>query len=181
MPLPEWRERYRRLIEAGASAVLGVRSDGPLGWEEYKHGVVFYGLGKLTGNSIAVSMTFERNGRFTYESRLLETADGKIGFSGDDEQKEAINAKNALLMDEVQYLDEAERACLAFYQAEGYAAAFGTNAKRGVLSGLLSKKQGDNRRIDETMLKDLLTGTSRRYAVLRALNTNERTKGGDAK
>ncbi len=181
MPLPEWRERYRHLIESGASIVLGVRSDEPLGWEEYGHGVAFYGIGTLTRESLAVSVTFERNGRFTYESRLLEAIDGKISFSADDTKKEAINAKNALLVDEAQYLDETERACVAFYQAEGYTALLNVCAKRGALSGLLRKKQADNRRIDEAMLKDLLVGTSRRYAVLRALNATERTKDGDTK
>lgn len=181
VPIPEWRERYRRLIEAGASVVLEVRSDEPMGWEEYDHGVVFYGIGTFTSESLAVSMTFERNGQFTYESRLLETVDGKIGFSNDDAKKEAINAKNALLMDEARYFDEAERACEAFYHAEGYAALLNVCAKRGVLSGLLRKKQEENRRINEAMLKDLLAGASRRYAVLRALNANERTKDGDAK
>lgn len=181
LPLPEWRERYRHLIEAGASVVLGVQPGEPMGWEEYGRGAVFYGLGKLTDGSLAVSMTFERNGRFTYEARLLGTVDAVIGFSADDAKKEAINEKNALLTDEARYLDEAERTCVAFYQTEGYEALFNPNPKRGVFSGLLHKKLEGGFRIDETILDNLLAGTSRRFAVLRALEAKRRTKAGDAK
>ncbi len=181
LPLPEWRERFRRLIEAGASAVLDVRSDEPMGWEEYGRGVVFYGLGRLTGDSLAVSITFERNGRFTYESRLLEAGADTIGFSADDAKKEAVNAKNALLADETRYLDAVERACTAYCRAEGYETLFASVSNRGGFSGFLRKIRKDDRQDGEAMLKSILAETSRRSAVLRALDAKERTKAGDEK
>jgi hypothetical protein len=167
------------MIEAGASIVLGVAADEPLGWEEYGRGTVFYGLGTLAGDSLAVSVTFERNGRYSYESRLLQAGGGTISFSNDDEKKEAINSKNALLFNESAYLDAVDRACFDYYQAEGYSALFGSNIKRGILSALLRKKPIDDQRDTETALKDLLANTSRRFAVLRALNGKERMKAGD--
>ena len=179
MPLPEWRERYRHLIEAGASVVLGVSSGKPSGWEECGRGAVFYGLGMLTGDSLAVSVTFERNGRFAYESRLLKTDGGTIGFSADNADKEAINAKNVLLTDKERYLSDVERACVAFYQGEESGRLCDFDTKHSVFSGLLRKKAKDDRQNRETALKNLLSGTSRRFAVLRALNAQERTKAGD--
>ncbi|MEP5566536.1 MAG: CapA family protein [Halioglobus sp.] len=46
-PSPKRQEKFRSLIEAGASIVYGHHSHVPQGWEKYEHGLIFYGLGNF--------------------------------------------------------------------------------------------------------------------------------------
>jgi len=46
-PSPRRQETWRSLIDAGADIVHGHHSHVPQGWEEYKGGFVFYGLGNF--------------------------------------------------------------------------------------------------------------------------------------
>jgi len=47
IPLPEWRDRYRQLIDSGADAVIGGHPHVPQGWELYKGKPIFYSLGNF--------------------------------------------------------------------------------------------------------------------------------------
>jgi hypothetical protein len=161
-----------------------------MGWEEHGRGVVFHGLGTLIGGcaeeaarSLAVSASFGRNGRFTYEVRLLETKDGEASLSDDETLKETINAQNALLLDEAAYQKESDRICLEFYEAGGYTSLVSERRapKRGLLSGLVRGRAEENRRAGEETLRKLLAGESRRFAVLRTLNAKKRLETGEMK
>ncbi|MCS3824363.1 CapA family protein [Salinibacter ruber] len=46
-PSPVWRDRCRALIDAGASVVHGHHAHVPQGYETYREGVIFYGLGNF--------------------------------------------------------------------------------------------------------------------------------------
>ena len=68
VPLPEWRARYRELIELGADAVIGSHPHVPQGWEIYKGRPIFYSLGNfwfdsdsnhaLWNTGIVISLSF---------------------------------------------------------------------------------------------------------------------------
>ena len=47
IPLPEWRDRYQRLCDCGASAVIGHHPHVPQGHEKYKGSFIFYSLGEF--------------------------------------------------------------------------------------------------------------------------------------
>jgi poly-gamma-glutamate synthesis protein (capsule biosynthesis protein) len=47
LPLPEWRSRYRKLIEAGADAVIASHPHVPQGWETHHDRPIFYSLGNF--------------------------------------------------------------------------------------------------------------------------------------
>jgi poly-gamma-glutamate synthesis protein (capsule biosynthesis protein) len=47
IPLPEWRKRYKQLIDSGASAVIASHPHVPQGWEMYHGAPIFYSLGNL--------------------------------------------------------------------------------------------------------------------------------------
>jgi len=181
LPLPELRDRCRRLIDAGASVVCGVAPDTRMGWEEYAQGLIFYGLGALAGpedaadGPLAVSIGFERNGKLSYEARLLEAKAGVLRFSESEPLKARVNAQNALLANEPAYLKEADRLCLARYES-GQDALPGVSArgqKRGIFPGLLQKKAGLER--EEANLCRLLFSPSLRQMTLRALNAKQKT------
>lgn len=47
VPLPEWRDRYRELIDNGADAIIASHPHVPQGIEEYKGKPIFYSLGNF--------------------------------------------------------------------------------------------------------------------------------------
>lgn len=51
-PSPDLREFYRCLIDAGADIIHGHHSHVPQGYETYKNGVIFYGLGNFVINTV---------------------------------------------------------------------------------------------------------------------------------
>ena len=187
LPLPEWRMRYRRFVDAGASIVAGQPPSGVSGWEEYRNGLVFYGLGTLANEredagccSLAVSLALERNGRFRYETRLLERSGDDLQLSGDEAEKQAINQTNALFFDEKAYLAQSTALCRETYDAwkrdtcAPHAPGFG----RGLLNALLPQSAEQARREDEANLRALLENESLRLAVMRALAAREAEKSG---
>ena len=47
IPLPEWRDRYKRLCDCGASAVIGHHPHVPQGYERHEGSFIFYSLGEF--------------------------------------------------------------------------------------------------------------------------------------
>lgn len=173
LPLPEWRERARLLLRAGASVVAFTLPDGPDGWEEFEGGLILYGLGALTGGSgrsLAVSLTLRQNHIFTYEARLLEQSGGALAFSKSEEAKNELNARNALLFDERAYRAEADRRCLAYVESEAFRTAHMpiSGPGRGFIKGLLRAKD-DAREQEERALLALLASESPLLAARRGL------------
>ena len=52
-PSPRLRDFYRHLIDAGADVIHGHHAHIPQGWEPYKGGVIFYGLGNFVVDPVA--------------------------------------------------------------------------------------------------------------------------------
>lgn len=57
VPSPERRAFYRALVDAGADVVHGHHAHVPQGWEEYKKGYIYYGLGNFVVNPVAWGRT----------------------------------------------------------------------------------------------------------------------------
>lgn len=187
LPLPEWRMRYRRFVDAGASIVVGQPPSGISGWEEYRNGLVFYGLGTLANESVdagccslAISLALARNGRFHYETRLLERSGEVLQLSKNEAQKQAINEINALFFDQNAYLAKSTALCRETYDAwerdncAPHAPGFG----RGLLNALLPQSAQQARREDEANLRALLENESLRLSALRVLTAREAEKSG---
>lgn len=175
LPLPEWRARYRRLIDAGASAVVDTGS--AKGWEAYKHGLIFYGLGDpTTSASLALSLTLLQNGRLRYEAIVLSNAGGQIGYSVDENEKQRINDQNALYFHDAAYLRAVNAMCQRYYEEHE------ESRKHGFLEALLGIRGEAERQAEEARLNDLLGNESRRLAMLRALAARRRAvnEGGGA-
>lgn len=75
VPLPEWRDRYRELIDIGVDAVIGSHPHVPQGVENYKGKPIFYSLGNFFfDKENSVTPKFWDNGLVA----LIEIVDGKI-------------------------------------------------------------------------------------------------------
>jgi hypothetical protein len=171
LPLPEWRAHYHHFVDAGASIVLDTGA--ARGWETYKTGVVFYGLGSpACADSLGLFLTLHRNGRLTYEARALQSVSGTIDFSKNDAFRKTIDAQNTLFTEERAYLAAANEMCLRLY-CESESAQ-----KRGVL-GLFSPHAEE-----EQKLVSLLENESLRLMTLRAIrlkHAGEKQKRENAK
>jgi hypothetical protein len=66
LPLPEWRESYRRLCDAGASVVVAHHPHVPQGWERYRESLIFYSL----GNFFFDTCGYERRSNHAYAVSL---------------------------------------------------------------------------------------------------------------
>ena len=179
LPLPEWRARCKRLIKAGASVVAVMEPDALMGWEEFEGGLILYGLGTLAdgrsgmaSRSLAVSLAFRPNKGISYGVKLLEANESSLSFCSDESAKSALNAKNALLLDEAGYLAEAERRAMQYYEDGEFALLFGDKDehKRGPIASLLRPKTQETHREAEEQLRQLLLDESRKLVVLSALN-----------
>ena len=160
LPLPEWRARYRRWVDVGASAVVDTGS--AKGWEAYKGGLIFYGLGAPNGaDSLGLFLTLRRNGRLDYEARALQCAKGKLDYSANDAFKQRIDAQNQLFTDEKAYLARADEMCRTLY------CEMESAQKRGVL-GLFSSHADE-----EARLLSLLENESLRLVTRRGIRSKQ--------
>lgn len=155
LPLPEWRALYRRFLDAGASVVADTGA--AKGWESYKSGLVFYGLGSpAEADSLGVFLTLRRNGKLTYEARALQNA-GVLDFSKNDAFRGKIDAQNKLFWNEKAYLAAANDMCKRLYAQREPALKYGVR-------GLFSPQSEE-----EMRLLALLENESLRLMSARAL------------
>ncbi len=165
LPLPEWRTRYRRWVDAGASAVVDTGS--AKGWEAYKSGLIFYGLGAPNGaDSLGLFLTLRRNGRLEYEARALQCTAGLLDYSANDAFKQRIDAQNRLFTDEKAYLTKADEMCRTLY------CELESAQKRGLL-GLFSSHADE-----ETKLLSLLENESLRLVTRRGIRVKQAAEKG---
>lgn len=160
LPLPEWRARYRRWVDVGASVVVDTGS--AKGWEVYKNGLIFYGLGAPnSADSLGLFLTLRRNSRLDYEARALQCTAGQIDYSVNDAFKQRIDAQNRLFTDENAYLKKADEMCRTLY------CELESTQKRGVL-GLFSSHADE-----ETKLLSLLENESLRLVTRRGIRAKQ--------
>lgn len=87
VPLPEWRERYRELIDEGCDAVIGGHTHIAQGYEIYHGKPIFYSLGNfcfqdnLTGEESwnigeCVSLKLSKDGNMEFEVYGTQLVDG---------------------------------------------------------------------------------------------------------
>lgn len=87
VPLPEWRDRYRELIDEGGDAVVGGHTHTAQGYEVYHGKPIFYSLGNfcfqenLTGKDSwnigeCVSLKLSKDGKLEFEVYGIQLVDG---------------------------------------------------------------------------------------------------------
>lgn len=100
LPLPEWRQRYHRLIELGADAVIAHHPHVPQGWEIMDGRPVFYSLGNFRfvgesaspqwNNGYAVSLTFRGAAFSGFEVVPLENTTRGVALNHDPEYRQYL-------------------------------------------------------------------------------------------
>ncbi|PVY39033.1 CapA family protein [Pontibacter virosus] len=94
-PLPEWRARYRELIDLGADVIIGHHPHVPQGWEHYQDGLIFYSLGNfyfdaqsshpLWNVGYAVSLSLQKDQKPAFEVIPIVKKGNQILLNQDNE------------------------------------------------------------------------------------------------
>lgn len=125
-PLPEWRDRYRSLIDMGADAVIATHPHIPQSFEEYKGHPIFYSLGNFYfdwfheskkpehwDDSLVVLLEIE-NGKMSYRIIPVSRQQEKIDITKSDSFKNYLNSIS-LSIDDTEYVDEVNKWVLKLF------------------------------------------------------------------
>lgn len=184
IPLPQWRERYKEIVDNGADLVIGHHPHVPQGWEEYKEKHIFYSLGNFFmdyGASIeydrGLVLQIELKDDLTIDFNMIpiEKKDNTIEFLQDLEYEKYLNNLKQRLASE-DYYEEVDKIVKSLwdtiYKDYYYSAMNTPSFSRGVKTNLyclLKRLKGES--INELFLLHNLRKESHRYVVERYLRT----------
>lgn len=126
VPLPEWRERYRELIEMGADGIIGSHPHVPQGVETYLGKPIFYSLGNFYFDNtdekrspywdkgLVALLTIDVAG-LSYEIIPIIKNKSNLGIDKSETAKNYIKYLNNLLSNEGIYLKRVEEEVLRLY------------------------------------------------------------------
>lgn len=124
-PLPEWRTRYKELIDMGADVIIGHHPHVPQGWERYQGGLIFYSLGNfyfdaesnhpLWNVGYTVSLTLGKNHDIAFEVIPVIKKDSKIFVNHDQKFYNHLSQINGVI-DSEDYLPLVNKEALKLWQ-----------------------------------------------------------------
>lgn len=139
LPLPEWRQRYKELIDAGADAVIATHPHVPQGWEEYKGKPVFYSTGNFCfirndthpywQKGLLVKLDIHTDGSVSHECYGVERNGNAVSLSHDADFTRHLDVICRMLRSE-EYNKEIDRIALDSW--EHYYRRYYENAINGV-------------------------------------------------
>lgn len=132
VPLPEWRERYREMIDLGADGVIATHPHTPQGYETYKDKPIYYSLGnfffdksdqiikkhnwKYWNTGLVANLEIDLNTNNISHTGIVTLKNGnKVAIDVSTETKEYINHLNSLLDNDIVYMDRVNEGVLFFY------------------------------------------------------------------
>ena len=111
LPIPEWRHRYREIINLGADAVIAHHPHVPQGWEVYREKPIFYSLGNfffttlneypLWNNGYAVSLSFNGLQLENFEVIPIERCQLEVRISKDRKYEQYLEKLCIMLESEI--------------------------------------------------------------------------------
>ncbi|HQK69206.1 MAG TPA: CapA family protein [Bacteroidales bacterium] len=183
IPLPEWRDRYRQLIDSGADAVIGGHPHVPQGWELYKGKPIFYSLGNFyfdmpnkrdyfnNGLVVVLSLNDKRDFSFQVYNTLFEGKNIKIDNS---EKIKLHNAETCrILANEKVYIEQVNKMCLTLWRSYEATLLRALNSDRSTFSLKEWVKYISHifqrRKTEYRFILNYMRCESHRFAISRAL------------
>ena len=124
VPLPEWRQRYKELIDCGADAIIAHHPHVPQGWELYNEKPIFYSLGNfyfdydnrhpLWNTGLIVTIDFENKKIKNWNIHVVKKVGNNIDIIDNQETTMYLQHLNNLLLDP-QYTEEINKAALILW------------------------------------------------------------------
>ena len=129
VPLPEIRDRYRRLIELGVDAIIAMHPHVPQGHEVYNGKPIFYSLGnflfdrmnpteprhKYWGHGLSVVLDVDENGSAQCQIIPVCYKDGVLSVEDDPNIIEYEKWLDDVLQDDRNYMDTVNKELKALY------------------------------------------------------------------
>lgn len=188
VPLPEWRARYKELIDLGADAVIASHPHTPQGWESYKGKQIYYSLGNFffqlfnsqhgsnwfKGLMVQMSVYDDRSLSFDVFNTLF--SDTSLSIVETTEAKEYNKYLCELLSDDTKYWEHLNGALMSLwpeyklYMLRGLAAVNATTN----LHILMHAAYGLLRGADTPMLLNNFQCESHRWAIERMINLHKK-------
>lgn len=115
VPLPEWRCRYRELIDLGIDVVIASHPHTPQGWEEYHGKMIYYSLGNFffqvpntqqVGNwckGLMVQMVIADDKTISFQVYNSKFSENYLGLDDSKAIKDYNDYLNDFLCDDVKY------------------------------------------------------------------------------
>ena len=125
-PLPEWRQRYKELIDLGADTIIASHPHVPQGWEVYNGKYIFYSLGNFCFHKISNSKTpywykslgvkmFVTDTGLTFDIKNINYSNNIISIDNSKEINEHTQYLCTLLEDINKYEDYVNHELDAFW------------------------------------------------------------------
>lgn len=126
VPLPEWRDRYRELIDMGADAIIGSHPHVPQGVESYQNKPIFYSLGNFIfdkerqnlpmywNNGLAAIIEIDNN-KISYKSIPIVNDNNNIYIDNSTSIKKHLEYINDILYDDGLYIQKVNSDVLHLY------------------------------------------------------------------
>ncbi|AKD04463.1 CapA family protein [Pontibacter korlensis] len=124
-PLPEWRTRFRELIDLGVDVIIGHHPHVPQGWESYRNGLIFYSLGNfyfdaqsnhpLWNVGYAVSLALNKNRKPEYEVIPIIKRENQVLLNRDQEFCDHLSKITGILSSD-DYLEIADKEALRLWE-----------------------------------------------------------------
>jgi len=182
-PLPEWRDRYKELIDAGADAIIGGHPHVPQGWELYKGKPVFYSLGNFFfdsksqkeyfNNGISVVLSIDNQKRLSFKIINTLKIENEIIIDNSEKIKEHNLEICRILSNREEYLEKVNKMCLSLWRSYEATLMKSLNSEKTSISlkvfvkyitHLLKRRKPEYRYI-----LNYVRCESHRYAISRAL------------
>jgi len=131
-PLPEWRKRYKEIIDCGADVVIAHHPHVAQGWESYHGCPIFYSLGNfyfdkenatdIWNSSYAVILKLGKNKNLSFEVVYTHKSNQKVSICRDPQYIKRLEENCSILNDDLRYLDEINQQTMyqwrTFYKKE---------------------------------------------------------------
>mgnify|MGYP001019711891 CR=1 FL=1 len=98
VPLPEWKEKYKEIINLGADIIVGHHPHVIQGFEKYKKGLIFYSLGNFyfgkndISNGLLLSIKFYKK-KFIFRTKIIKKENNIILLEKENNKKlEKLNS-----------------------------------------------------------------------------------------
>lgn len=134
VPMMEWRDRYRSLVDLGCDFVIAAHPHIIQGVERYGRGLIAYSLGNFAydmipscteeewNTSIMISFDLKKNGEYKYQIYPVRYDQGMVLRNDKDEKfRLKFRQANRLLQNKELYKKELDRVCLDFFERYYYA------------------------------------------------------------
>lgn len=190
VPIPEWRERYRVLIDCGADIIIGHHPHIVQGMEYHRGKPIFYSLGNFYFDGIANTATWNtgailqlevEDGQLSrFDFHLIEKNGHALALKSHVESEQVLEKRSELLRNEAMYLVYINEIAVEEWQkyhVNYYAKAF-NGLSRYTLRSLLKhvKRLVFNRKVNYNMLWHNMAIESNRWIVQRAIQRLYRKK-----